>query len=137
MIPRLDWDEYFLGIARAVSARADCKRRRIGAIVVRDNRIVSSGYNGSPPGGASCLRGECPRAASGVVPDSSYDTGPGACIAVHAEANALLYAGVDGCRGSVLYITDPPCPGCQRLIDASGIARVHYRERRRSGEDIT
>jgi dCMP deaminase len=57
---------------------------------------------------------------------SSYDTGPGACIAVHAEANALLYAGVDGCKGSTLYVTCAPCDGCDRLICASGIARVVY-----------
>lgn len=123
---RPDWDEYFLGIAIAVSARADCSRRKVGAVVVRDHRIVATGYNGAPPGGKSCLQGDCPRANSGVDPGSGYDTGPGACIAVHAEANAALYAGRDGCLGSTLYISCQPCDGCARLVEASGIARVVY-----------
>lgn len=121
---RPGWDDYFLGIAGAVSLRADCSRRSVGAVVVRDNRIVSTGYNGSPPRGPSCLRGDCPRASSSVPPGSSYDTGPGACIAVHAEANAVLYAGRDGCVGSTLYVTAEPCEGCWKLIQASGLAYV-------------
>ncbi|MDG4825997.1 dCMP deaminase family protein [Asanoa sp. WMMD1127] len=123
---RPDWDEYFLGIARSVAARADCSRRKVGAVVVRDNRIISTGYNGSPPGRPSCLAGRCPRATSGVLPGSSYDTGAGSCIAVHAEANAVIYAGRDGCEGSTLYITDPPCQGCERLIEAAGVRRIVY-----------
>lgn len=125
---RPTWDEYFLAIADAVALRADCSRRKVGAIVVDSNRrIVASGYNGSPPSGRSCLAGQCPRGRSGVDPGSSYDTGAGSCIAVHAEANALLYAGVDKCRGSTLYVTDAPCQGCTRLIYAARIERVVYR----------
>ena len=124
MLSRPSWDAYFLGIARAVAARADCSRRQVGAVVVRDRRIVATGYNGSPPGGPSCLAGECPRATSTVAPGSSYDTGPGSCVAVHAELNAVLYAGVNGCQGSTLYCTDKPCDGCSKLIDASGITLV-------------
>lgn len=122
---RPNWDEYFLGIAEAVSKRGDCSRRQVGAIVVDPaRRIVSSGYNGSYPGGPSCLEGECPRARSNTEPGSSYDTGPGACIAVHAEANALLYAGLDGALGSTLYLTDAPCEGCKKMIEAAGILKV-------------
>lgn len=122
---RPDWDAYFLGIAAAVAARADCSRRRVGAVVVgSDKRIQATGYNGSAPGGASCLLGACPRGRSGVAPGSSYDTGPGACHALHAEQNAIIYAGLDRTRGSVLYCTDAPCVGCSRMIEAAGIARV-------------
>lgn len=122
---RPSWDEYFLGIALAVSARADCSRRKVGAVVVRDNELVKPGYNGSPPGGPSCLRGECPRAFSTVPPGSSYDRGtPGACVAVHAEANAVIRAGREGCLGSTLYVTDEPCDGCSKLVQAAGIVRV-------------
>lgn len=122
---RLSWDEYFLGIAEAVSRRADCSRRQVGAVVVdEENRIVSTGYNGSPPGGPSCLGGECPRATSNVDPGSSYDTGPGMCVAVHAEMNALLYAGRDRTNGSTLYVTDAPCDGCRKPIEAAGIVKV-------------
>lgn len=124
---RPSFDDYFLGIARAVAARADCTRRQVGAVVVDGSRrIVSTGYNGSPPGGPSCLAGQCPRGLSNVEPGSSYDTGAGSCVAVHAEQNAVLYAGVAGARGSTLYITDAPCQGCRRLIAAAGISRVVY-----------
>ncbi|MFC9974332.1 deoxycytidylate deaminase [Spirillospora sp. NPDC127200] len=122
---RPDWDEYFIKIAEAVALRGDCTRRQVGAVVVDGSRrIVSTGYNGSQPSGPSCLAGECPRARSGVEPGSSYDTGPGTCHAVHAEANALLYAGRDGTSGSTLYLTTEPCDGCWRLIHAAGISRV-------------
>lgn len=121
---RPDWDAYFLGCLPALAARADCSRRQVSAIVVRGNRIVSTGYNGSPAGGPSCLAGECPRARSNVPPDSSYDTGPGRCVAVHAEANAIIYAGRDACVGSTLYVFDRPCDGCWRLVLAAGFARV-------------
>lgn len=126
MSTRPSWDEYFVGIAQAVAKRADCTRRQVGAVIVKNHRIVSTGYNGSPPGGPSCLAGECPRACSGVTPLSSYDTGPGACIALHAEANALLYADREAREGATLYLTCEPCDGCLRLIRGSGLARYVY-----------
>jgi len=124
---RPTWDEYYLGIATAVSVRADCTRRKVGALVVRQQDIVSTGYNGAPSGDPGCLtEGACPRgrkSTNEVLPGSSYDTGPGACIALHAEQNAIIRAG-DKCRGSILYLTAAPCDGCQRLIKGSGIYRV-------------
>lgn len=119
---RPDWDEYFLGIANAVAARADCERRRVGAVVVKDRRIRGTGYNGAPAGDPGCST--CPRRTSGVVPGSSYDTGLGTCVAVHAEANALLYCDRGDLAGSTLYITCAPCDGCLRLIRATGVVRV-------------
>uniref|UniRef100_UPI00055087A8 deoxycytidylate deaminase n=1 Tax=Actinomadura oligospora TaxID=111804 RepID=UPI00055087A8 len=128
-ISRPDWDDYFLGIAEAVSRRGDCSRRQVGAVVVgEDRRIVSTGYNGTEPRGPSCLDGACSRATSNVPPGSSYDTGPGACISVHAEANALLYAGLDGTRGSTLYLTSSPCQGCLKFIRAAGVRRTVWPE---------
>lgn len=125
--PRPDWDAYYLGIAAAVAARADCTRRRVGALIVSGDRIVSTGYNGAPAGRPGCLSaGACPRGRSSnleVQPGSSYDTGPGACIALHAEQNAILRAGLDA-RGATIYCTDAPCDGCARLIEGAGIARV-------------
>lgn len=122
---RPDWDEYWLGVANAISERADCTRRRVGAVIVDgQRRVVSSGYNGSPPGGPSCLDGDCPRSNSSVAPGSSYDTGPGACIANHAEANAIIWADPQRMIGATLYITCPPCEGCQRLIAGVGIAKT-------------
>jgi dCMP deaminase len=68
--------------------------------------------------------GACPRARSDVAPGSSYDTGSGSCIAIHAEANALLYADRDKCEGATIYCTDEPCDGCLRLIVGAGVTRV-------------
>lgn len=122
---RPTWDQHFIAVARAVAGRADCTRRQVGAVIVAGNRIVATGYNGAPAGQPGCASdGACPRAHTTVAPGSSYDTGPGACIAIHAETNALLYAGRDRCAGATLYVTDTPCDGCRRLIAAAGIGQV-------------
>lgn len=126
-ISRPSWDEYFLGIAAAVSARADCRRRRVGAVLVANNRIVATGYNGAPSGGPSCLAGECPRGlldAQTLTPGSSYDTGSGACVALHAEQNCLLYADRSRAEHATIYITHEPCDGCRRMIAGSGVIRA-------------
>lgn len=125
---RPDWDTYFLNIARVVASRADCTRRQVGAVIVDDqHRIISTGYNGAAAGAPGCASaGACPRGHSDVAPGSSYDTGAGSCIAIHAEANALLYADGHRTRGATLYCTDEPCDGCARLIAGAGITRVVY-----------
>jgi deoxycytidylate deaminase len=122
---RPSWDWYFLDIADVVKTRSVCTRRQVGALVVGpDHRIISTGYNGSPPGNPDCPDLPCPRASSGVPSGSSYAEGPGQCIAVHAETNAILYAGRKKCLGTTIYSTHEPCPDCQKLISAVGIARV-------------
>lgn len=125
---RPEWREYFLDLAFAVSARADCSRSAVGAVLVKDRRVRATGYNGSPAGGPSCLAGECPRGLSDVEPGSSYDTGVGACIALHAEQNVLLYASRDDCEGGTLYVTREPCAGCWRMIGGSGVRAVFWPE---------
>lgn len=125
---RPKWDSYFLEIAKTVALRADCTRRKVGAVIVLPDRtIVATGYNGSPSGGPSCLLGECPRGRMSrdeVAPGSSYDTGAGSCVALHAEQNALLRASWDEMQGSTLYCTDKPCEGCARMICGTPIERV-------------
>ncbi len=124
---RPGWDEYFLQIAVAVSQRADCTRRQVGAVIVKDNRIVSTGYNGAPAGDPGCLSGVCPRGRLSyeeVAPMSSYDTGAGACISVHAELNAIIYGDYAKIRDATMYITCDPCNGCARVIRGAGIARI-------------
>jgi dCMP deaminase len=126
---RPGWDEYFLTIATAVSMRADCRRRKVGCVIVdNDHYIVhkGTGYNGVRPGQKGCLEGACPRGAAGyedVPAGSSYDTGPGACIGFHAEMNAIAKAG-DHCMGATIYVTCEPCHGCLKLIWAARIAKV-------------
>jgi dCMP deaminase len=117
---RQSWDDYFLMLAAATATRATCSRRKVGAVVVRDRRIVSTGYNGGPSGMPHCDQGGCPRAASDAPMGSTYDT----CIAIHAEANALLFCGPVERAGATVYCTDAPCFGCAKLLANSGVGEV-------------
>ncbi len=122
---RPTWDEWGLAIAAAVATRGDCSRRQVGAVVMdAQHRVLAVGYNGTAPGVDGCLQGACPRARTDVAPGSSYDTGAGACIAAHAESNALLYADPVRRQGGTLYVSAEPCGGCERIVRASGVARV-------------
>jgi len=93
-------------------------------LVHSGNRHRGSGYNGSRPGGPSCLKGECPRGLSSVAPGSSYDTGAGTCIAIHAEQNLIMDTTPDERHAGTVYITDEPCDGCLRMLQGSGIIRI-------------
>jgi dCMP deaminase len=117
---RQSWDDYFLDLARATSTRATCSRRKHGAVVVRDRRIVSTGYNGAPSGYPHCEDGACPRADSDAPQGQDYES----CIAIHAEANALLFSSPEERQGATLYCTGAPCFGCAKLVANSGIAEV-------------
>lgn len=121
---RPSWDDYFMDIAKAVSKRSDCERDKVGAVVVKDRRIRGTGYNGAPSGLPGCQ--SCPRRQSAVRPGSNYDQGPGECVAVHAEANALLYCDREDLMDATLYITREPCKACMKLIMASGVAEVNW-----------
>lgn len=123
---RPSWDEWALGIAVAVSARGDCVRSQVGAVALtKDHIIVGTGYNGSPSGEPGCLTDHaCPRAFSNVEPGSSYDTGPGACIALHAEQNLITHANWRDLEGATLYVTREPCGGCWKLIRGARFERV-------------
>lgn len=125
---RPDKVEWAFIVALAVGTRGECSRRKVGAVVLdRDGRIVSAGYNGSYAGGPSCLAGACPRASSRVLPGSQYDTGPGACHAVHAELNALLDVSERGrLDGGTLYITAIPCDGCLKILRNTTLAGVAW-----------
>ncbi len=120
------WDEYYLGIARAVSARASCLRRQVGAVIVVDNAIIATGYNGTPIGVKNCDEGGCPRCASEVPTGSGYD----ACICVHAEQNAIIFAARHGnaTQNGVLYTTLRPCFGCAKEAIQAGIRRIVFAE---------
>lgn len=122
----LDWHEYFMSIARTVATRSKCVRRQVGAVLADpvSHDLLETGYNGSPSRWPEC-GDACPRAHSGVEPGSSYDTGPGACIYTHAEANCLLRAGRRS-RGAWLYVTSEPCGGCRKLIAAAGVDLVMW-----------
>lgn len=117
---RVSWDQYFLDLASTTSSRATCSRRKHGAVIVHDRRIVATGYNGGPSGYAHCEDGGCPRAASPAPQGHDYES----CIAIHAEANALLFSSPEERDGATLYCTGAPCFGCAKLISNSGISEV-------------
>jgi dCMP deaminase len=119
-VTRASWDEYFLELARTTSSRATCSRRKHGAVIVRDRRIVSTGYNGGPSGFPHCDEGACPRADSSAPQGHDYES----CIAIHAEANALLFSSPEERDGASLYCTGAPCFGCAKLIANSGVSEV-------------
>lgn len=120
---RPSWDSYFLGIAEAVAARSDCERSKVGAVIVKDHRIRGTGYNGAPAGSPGCA--SCPRRLSQATPGvTGYDSGPGQCVALHAEVNAVLYCGSDDRSGSTIYITRDPCGPCLKFLAGAGINYV-------------
>lgn len=123
---RPEWDEYFLGITKAVGARADCRRAQHGCVIVKDRRIVSSGYNGAPSKRGSCLDGDCPRGLKSKEERPTLSPDYSDCISVHAEQNAVAYASRDQTKGATAYITGEPCDMCRKILLAAGIERAVY-----------
>jgi dCMP deaminase len=123
---RPDRDEYYMRIAMAVRARANCLGNRVGAILVKGDRIISTGYNGTPQGMPNCLDGGCARCTGKGTYESGKDYD--LCICVHAEQNALLSAARFGIatEGAVLYSTMRPCFGCTKELLQAKIAAVYY-----------
>ena len=130
---RQSWDEYFLSLATAAASRSNCSRRKIGALIVKDRHIRSTGYNGPPHGYGHCDAGACPRALGEPRMGFDYDS----CVAIHAEANALLFADADARAGATLYSSAAPCFSCAKLIANSGIAEVVASGGRYEGWDST
>ena len=121
---RPSWDEYFMRMAEDASMRSNCIRRKVGALIVKQRNIISTGYNGTPIGVRNCFEGGCPRCLSDVEPGQGYDT----CICVHAEANAVLLAARHGnaTEGGVLYTTLRPCFSCLKEALQAGIGEIVY-----------
>ena len=117
-VPRVSWHEYFMNIARQVATRATCERKHVGAVIVRDKTILSTGYNGSIRGLAHC-------------DDVGHMMEEEHCVrTVHAEANAICQAARNGVRieGADIYTTASPCWSCFRLIANTAIRRIYYGE---------
>lgn len=115
---RADWDQYFMGIAHQAATRSTCPRKHVGAVIVRDRNVLSTGYNGSVRGLPHCEDVGC------VMEDNH-------CVAtVHAEANAIIQAAKNGVsiQGAELYTTASPCWGCFKLIANAGIKKIYYGE---------
>lgn len=122
---RPDWDEYFLQLADLVASRSTCIRRHVGAVLVKDERIIATGYNGAPRGIKHCMEVGCLRETLGIPSGQRYEL----CRGVHAEQNAIINAAYYGVstRDTVLYCTNQPCIICARIIANAGIRRVVHR----------
>ena len=124
--PRPDWDTYFMDIAHVVKTRSNCSRRNVAAVIVKDRRIISTGYNGTPRGVRNCNEGGCPHCAS----NAPSGTGLGECICSHAEENSITQAAYHGIstKGATIYVTLSPCLMCSKMIVNAGIREVVYDE---------
>jgi dCMP deaminase len=124
--PRPSWDEYFMETAQVVAKRSNCVRRHVGAVIMKDNHILSAGYNGTPRGVKNCFEGGCPRCASNAPSGS----GLGECLCSHAEENAIVQSAYHGIRtkGATIYVTLSPCLTCAKMIINAGIVEVVYDE---------
>jgi dCMP deaminase len=126
MSDRVGWHEYFMGIATQAATRSTCDRKHVGAVIVRDRTILSTGYNGSIRGMPHC-------------DEAGHDMEGGHCVGtIHAEANAIIQAAKNGVRieGAELYTTASPCWSCFKLIANSGIRRIYYGEFYRDEKSI-
>lgn len=119
---RPNWDEYFLEIAGIVSKRSTCLRRKVGALVVKNRRILATGYNGTPSGIKHCAQVGCLRAKLKIPSGQRHEL----CRGLHAEQNVLLQAALYGISlsNSTLYITNQPCIICAKMIINAGIKEV-------------
>lgn len=124
MASRPSWDAYFMDIARAAASRSTCLRRRVGAVLVRDKRILATGYNGAPSGLAHCAEVGCLREKLSVPAGERHEI----CRASHAEQNVLVQAARHGTAvdGATLYCTNEPCSICTKMLISAGIVQIVY-----------
>lgn len=132
----IEWNEYFLEIARTVSKRSNCIRAQVGAVIVgADKKIKATGYNGVPSKVVSCMElGYCYRIKNNIPSGTRYET----CRSIHAEQNAIIQAGQDRCMGSSMYIWGHNfiCILCKRFIVQSGIETIYLRKDENSPIEI-
>lgn len=123
---RPSWDEYFMNIADMVKTRSTCMRRQVGAVIVRDKRILTTGYNGTPAGLKHCAEAGCLRDELQIPSGERHEL----CRGIHAEQNAIIQAAVFGVsiQNSTIYINLSPCILCTKMIINSGITRIVTRE---------
>lgn len=123
---RPSWDSYFMNIAQVAATRSNCCRRHVAAVIVRDQRIISTGYNGTPRGIKNCSEGGCPRCNSNAPSGTRLEE----CICSHAEENAIVQAAYHGIavKDAILYTTFSPCLLCAKMIVNAGIREVVFQE---------
>lgn len=121
---RPPWDQYFMRIAELVAQRATCLRRQVGAILVRDKRIITTGYNGVPSGIRHCLERGCLRETKGIPSGERHEL----CRGLHAEQNAIIQAALYGVSlaGTTLYCTNQPCAICSKMLINVRVEKIIY-----------
>jgi len=125
-IVRPSWDEYFMDIVSLVARRSTCLRRGVGAVLVKDKRLLTTGYNGAPSGLRHCLEVGCLREEKKVSSGERHEL----CRGLHAEQNAIIQAAVHGVsiKGATLYCTNHPCSICLKMLINAGITEIVYRD---------
>ena len=125
MVKRSSWDQYFMEIAELVSSRSTCLRRQVGAVLVRDKHIISTGYNGAPRGVTHCLDMGCLRQQLGIPSGERHEM----CRGTHAEQNAIIQAALHGVStsGATLYCTHQPCILCAKMLINAGVETIVFR----------
>ena len=123
---RPSWDEYFLKITGQIAERSTCLRRRVGALLVKEKRILATGYNGAPIGLRHCAEVGCLREDREIASGEHHEL----CRGLHAEQNAIIQAALHGIKidGATLYTTHEPCVLCAKMLVNAGIKRVVYRD---------
>lgn len=123
---RPGWDEYFMKLATEVVTRTTCLRRGVGAIIVKDRRILATGYNGVPTGLAHCSETGCLRQQLGIPSGQRHEI----CRGLHAEQNAIIQAARYGTNiaGSSIYITTQPCSVCAKMLINAGVVEIIYKD---------
>ncbi len=130
MSKKPSWDVYFMNLAEVVRSRADCTRRKVGALIVKDRRIIATGYNGTPHNIKNCSEGGCQRCRQrdeGKIKAIEYEE---SCVCIHAEQNAIIQAAYQGIstKGGILYSTTLPCSTCCKMLINSGIKEIVHKE---------
>ena len=123
---RPSWPEYFMDITKMVAKRSTCLRRSVGAILVKNKRILATGYNGAPSGIRHCEEVGCIREDSGIPSGMRHEL----CRGLHAEQNAIIQAAYHGIsiNGSTLYCTNKPCSICAKMIINAGVKELYYED---------
>ncbi|MDR2885039.1 MAG: cytidine/deoxycytidylate deaminase family protein [Deferribacteraceae bacterium] len=123
---RPSWDEYFMEMVQVVASRATCVRRKVGAVLVQDNRILATGYNGAPKGVTHCDKAGCMRQAQNIPSGERHEI----CRGLHAEQNVLIQAAVYGVpvAGATIYCSNKPCSICTKMLINADIHRIVYLE---------
>ncbi len=124
MTKRPSWDEYFMEITQVVAKRSTCLRRQVGCVIVKDKRLLTSGYNGAPSGLGHCCQVGCLREQEGIPSGERQEL----CRGLHAEQNAIVQAALHGVSvaGGTLYCTHQPCITCTKMMINAGILRVYF-----------